>query len=66
MWPRRSSRVGVWGFLCVQGWSQKNPNGPLASFPNQECFLLFVLVNGMAGFLGGLLTTMGSAYGVRR
>lgn len=40
MWPRRSSTFRVWDFLCDQGWSQENPNDPLASFSKQGCLVL--------------------------
>lgn len=61
MWPRRSSTIRVWDFLCGQGWSQENLDDPLASFPKQGCLVLLVLGqpclgHGVAGFLEGLPT----------
>lgn len=74
MWPRRSSTLRVWDFLCDQGWSQENPDDPLASFPKQGCLVLLVLGQsclgyGVAGFLEGLPTTLRCplpAYELRR
>lgn len=57
-------RVRVWDFLCGQGWSQENPDGPL--LPKPGCSLLLMPCLGTEWLaIWGLPTTLGDIPGLR-